>query len=194
MNWRRNSKPASADQLRTNAEPIRAEIERLRTAISEIPSALPDLAGDPEASAAAQAELREAQALLPVKEAALAAIEAAIPAAREREQREAFRAEVAAQRARDAKLKRNVRERFDDAAHTLSVVLAELEANAEEWRQLNARAQIMGEPVGEDVERELRKDLPINARGWSRIWADLDVRAWDGSLLFEGRPNAQRFA
>lgn len=194
MIGRRNAKPATAEQLRANAEPIRSEVAHLREVISQLPSMLADLVGDAEEFAKAQAELREAQALLPVKEAALAAIEAAIPAAEDRQAREAFRADVAALQGRTAKLSRNLPERFDQAAAAFAAVLRDIEANAEEWRQLNGRGQFLGEPGGEDAERVLRRDLPINRGGWSRIWAGLDVPAWDGSLLFEGRPDRNRTA
>jgi hypothetical protein len=196
VKWRpaRNAPPPSAGDLRNGLAEAEAQLRALEEERAEIHGAIVDLVGDPGRASEAQDRLAEVEALIPVRRRTIETIRQAIPAAEERQARDGFRAEVAALNARTAQLKRNLSERFNAAAEAFAAVLREMEANAEEWRQVNARAQIIGEPVGEDAERELRRDLPINRGGWSRIWADLDVPAWDGSLLFEGRPNAQRTA
>jgi hypothetical protein len=190
----RNSRPPSATALRASLAEAEAQLAPLEREYAEINGALVDLLGDPARSSDVQARLAELEALLPIKRRAVEAIRRAIPDAEKREEREAFRAEVAALTERTAKFKRGLPERYNAAAEAFAAVLRDMDANAEEWRQLNFRAQQFGEPTGEDAERDLRRDLPINARGWSRIWADLDLPAWDGSLLFEGRANPQRSA
>lgn len=185
----RNAPLPSADDLRASFATGERKLAADEAEAAEIVEALPGLVGDPERTAQAEARLAELEALLPIERRKLEMIRKAIPAAENRGMLERIRAERTALETRTARLKRNLPERYDRAVEALAAVLRDMVGNADDWQRINGVGASLGEPAGLDAERELRATLPVNAKGWSRLWADLDIPRWDGSLAFEGKPN-----
>lgn len=185
----RNAAPATSAQLRASKEKKLADIAALIAEEAEISEALPLLVNEPHRAAEGEMRLRDIAVLLPCEKRALEAIEKAIPAAEDRERREAIQAQIDEQVRQSAKLQRGLESRYTKAAEAFAEVCREMQADADNWRQLRARADTVSPRLPtphKTAEMALRYDKFANPNyGLKSVTEDLTVRAWDGSVLFQ---------
>lgn len=189
MRWAptRNAPPASAQHLRDNFAKAEAEVAALAAEQEEIQAALADLAGEPDRFVQAQNRLRELEVLVPSKRRTADAIAKAIPVAEERERREGIEAEIQEQARQSAKFQRGLEARYTRAAEAFAEVCREIQADADRWRQLRARAECVTPRVPvphHNAEHDLRYGKFATSNGLKGLTEDLTVRAWTGEALF----------
>lgn len=191
MSWApaRNAAPATSAMIIANLAKGEAELRALEDEGREIEEALPGLVAEPDRYVEAENRLREIGVLVPSKRCTIAAIREAIPVAEERERREVIQAQVDEQARQSAKLQRGLEARYTKAAEAFAEVCREIQADADNWRQLRARADTVKPRVPtphDTAEMSLRYAKFASPNyGLKSVTEDLTVRAWDGSVLFQ---------
>jgi hypothetical protein len=153
---------------------------------------MPNLVGDPVQRRQAEDRRAILEQAIGTDRRTLALIEEAIPAAKRRGKVAAIEADRAEQEPKTAKLCRNLEARYTAAAEAYAAVLIEIKADADAWEALNYRAVDLGIARGDSAETRLRTRFatPIGSYntsgGFTSIWRNAVVLAWDGSRLFAG--------
>ena len=197
MRWsiRKDSAAPTVDNLRASADALRAEVAELSAEAESIRDVLPQLITDPDYAAEAELRLRDIEVLLPSKRRSLDAIAAEVPKAERREALAGLETERQQLERVTVRLMAGLPDRYERAAAQFAGVLSEMGSNAEQWAQLEMRADgVFGVRLaGQGAEARLRADLkgvsggPMGHGGWVSLHEDMTVKGWDGKVLFEGR-------